>query len=93
MGIRLAIGAQPGEVRRMVLRQGLLVSGLGVAVGLAGAVVLTRFLATLLFGVSPTDPAVLALSALLLLTVAAAASWLPARRAAVVDLVRTLRVE
>jgi predicted permease len=93
MGIRLAIGAQPGEVRRMVLRQGLLVSGLGVGVGLAGAVVLTRFLATLLFGVSPTDPTVLALAALLLLIVAAAASWLPARRAAVVDLAYTLRGE
>src|SRR6185295_15775981 len=59
MGIRLALGAQPGHVRRMVSRQGLAVTAVGVAFGLAGAVALTRFLAALLFEVSPTDPAVL----------------------------------
>lgn len=93
MGIRLAIGASPGEVRRMVLRQGLSVATLGIAVGLVGAATLTRFLAALLFEVSPTDPAVLALAAALLLVVAIAASWLPARRAAVVDVAATLRTE
>jgi predicted permease len=93
MGIRLAIGAPPEELRRMVLRQGLLVATLGIAVGLAGAAALTRFLAALLFEVSPTDPGVLALSAALLLLVAVAASWLPARRAAVVDVATTLRTE
>jgi predicted permease len=93
MGIRLAIGAQAGEVRLLVLRQGLSVGGAGVAIGLAGAFFLTRFLSTLLFGVSPTDPVVLGLAALLLLVVAALASWLPARRAAVVDLADTLRAE
>jgi putative ABC transport system permease protein len=93
MGIRLAIGAAPDEVRFMVLRQGLAVAALGIAVGLAGAMLLTRFLAALLFEVSPTDPAVLALAAAVLLIVAGTASWLPARRAAVIDLARTLRTE
>jgi ABC-type antimicrobial peptide transport system permease subunit len=93
MGIRLAIGAQPHELRRMVLRQGLLVAALGVVVGLAGAVGLTRFLAALLFEVSPTDPPVLGLAAAFLLGVAVLASWLPARRAAVVDVASTLRTE
>jgi len=93
MGIRLAIGAPPDQLRRMVLRQALAVALLGVAVGLAGALALTRFLAALLFEVSPTDPVVLALAAVLLLLVAIAASWLPARRAAVTDLACTLRTE
>jgi len=93
MGIRLAIGAPPDNVRRMVLRQGLAVAALGIAVGLAGAMVLTRFLAALLFEVSPTDPAIFALAAVLLLMVAVVASWLPARRAAVTDLASTLRTE
>ncbi len=93
MGIRRAIGAPPDKVRRMVLRQGLAVATFGIAVGLTGAMVLTRFLATLLFEVSPTDPAILALATGLLLTVAAVASWLPARRAAVIDLAQTLRTE
>jgi len=93
LGIRLAIGAPPDNVRRMVLRQGLAVAALGIAVGLAGAMVLTRFLAALLFEVSPTDPAILALAAVLLLMVAVVASWLPARRAAVTDLASTLRTE
>jgi len=93
MGIRLAIGAPPDKVRRMVLRQGLAVAILGIAVGLAGAMVLTRFLAALLFEVSPRDPAVLTLAAVVLLMVAAVASWLPARRAAIIDLASTLRTE
>jgi len=93
MGIRLAIGAAPDEVRLMVLRQGLAVTALGIAVGLAGAMPLTRFLTALLFEVSPADPTVLALAAVLLLVVSALASWLPARRAAAIDLACTLRTE
>jgi putative ABC transport system permease protein len=93
MGIRLALGAQPREVRRMVSRQGLTVAMCGIAVGLAGAVAMTRFLAALLFEVSPMDPAVLALAAGFLLTVAALASWLPARRAAAVDPALALRAD
>jgi predicted permease len=93
MGIRLAIGAPPDEVRRMVLRQGLGVAALGIALGLVGATVLTRYLAALLFEVSPRDPAVLGFAVAVLLLVAAAASWFPAQRAAVVDIARTLRTE
>jgi predicted permease len=93
MGIRLAIGAPPSHVRRMVLRQGLAVTALGVAAGLLAAIFLTRFLGALLFEVSPMDPVVLALASALLFLVAALASWLPARRAAIVDVARTLRAD
>jgi ABC-type antimicrobial peptide transport system permease subunit len=93
MGIRLALGAQPGQVQRMVSRQGLTVAILGVAIGLAGATMLTRFLSALLFEVEPMDPAVLAAAATLLLMVAGLATWLPARRAASVDPALALRAE
>ena len=93
MGIRMALGAQPGQVRWMVSRQGFVVAILGVGIGLAGAIVLTRFLAASLFEVRPTDPAVLAGAAALLLIVAAAASWLPAHRAASIDPARALRAD
>lgn len=93
MGIRLALGAQPAEIRRMVARQGLSVTMLGIAAGLAGATVLTRFLAALLFEVSPRDPAVFAFAGGILLMVAAVASWVPARRAAAVDPALALRVD
>jgi predicted permease len=93
MGIRLALGAQPAEIRRMVSRQGLGVTMLGIAAGLAGATVLTRFLAVLLFEVSPRDPVVFAFAGGILLVVAAAACWLPARRAAAVDPALALRVD
>jgi putative ABC transport system permease protein len=93
MGIRLALGAQPGEVRWMVSRQGLVVAALGIVVGLGGAILLTRFLAALLFEVDPTDPAILAMAAIFLMAVAAAASWLPARRAAALEPARILRAD
>ena len=91
LGIRLALGAQPHEVRRMVSRQALAVAALGITAGLGGAILLTRFLATLLFEVSPTDPIIMALAATLLLLVALVSSWLPARRAAAVDPVHALK--
>ena len=93
IGIRLALGAQPDDVRRMVSRQGLVIAALGIGVGLAGAIVLTRFMSALLFEVSATDPTVFALSAAFLLLVAAAASWAPARRAATVDPALALRAD
>jgi putative ABC transport system permease protein len=93
MGIRIALGAPPDVVRRMVTRQGVAVSGLGVVIGLFAATAFTRFLASLLFEVSPTDTTVLALSAGLLLTVAFVASYLPARRAAAIDPAITLRAD
>lgn len=93
MGIRLALGAQPPELRRTVSRQGLGVAALGIAVGLVGAAAFSRLLASLLFEVSPTDPMVFAASAIFLFVVSAAASWIPARRAAAVDPVTALRAD
>jgi predicted permease len=93
IAIRLALGAQPGDVRRMVSRQAATVAAVGVVAGLAGALTLMRVLRALLFGVSPTDPLALAGAALLLVAVSAAASWLPARRAASLDPAQALRAE
>ena len=93
IAVRLALGARPAEVRRMVSRQAMTVAAIGVAAGLAGALALTRVLAALLFGVSPTDPLTLAAAAAVLLAVAAAASWPPARRAAAMDPAQALRAE
>jgi putative ABC transport system permease protein len=93
IAVRLALGARAGEVRGMVVRQALVVAVIGVIVGIAGAVAMTRALASLLFGVSPTDFVTLISSAVALLIVASAASWLPARRAAAVDPALALRGE
>jgi len=93
IGVRMALGAQSGDVSRLVLREGLLLGGLGVALGLAGAVAFTRLLRTLLFEVTPTDPPTLAVVALLLLAVSITATLLPARRAAKVDPMVALRYE
>jgi ABC-type lipoprotein release transport system permease subunit len=78
--MRLAIGAEPRAIRLLVLFQGLRVVGVGLVFGLAAALVVTRLLSSLLFQVSPTDPMTLIVASILLLTVAAAASDLPARR-------------
>ncbi|HEU4631609.1 MAG TPA: ABC transporter permease [Gemmatimonadaceae bacterium] len=93
IAVRLALGARPGEVHRMVSRQAMTTAAVGVGVGLAGALATTRSLGALLFGIAPTDPATLGAAALLLLAVAAAASWLPARRAAAMDPAQALRAE
>jgi predicted permease len=93
IAIRLALGAQPGDVRRMVSRQAAVVAAIGIAVGLAGALVVMRALTALLFDVSPTDPFALAGAAALLIAVSAAASWVPARRAAGLDPAQALRSE
>jgi hypothetical protein len=91
IGVRMALGARPGAVEAMVLRDGLRLGAFGTGAGLLGALALSRVLKTLLHGVSPTDPATFAAAGLLLLTVAALASLLPARRAARLDPVATLR--
>ncbi len=93
IGIRIALGDRPAAVGLIVARQGVAVATLGVAVGLAGAVVLDRYLGAWLFDVAPADPLVFALSGLLMLLLAAAASWIPARRAAAIDPALALRSE
>ncbi len=93
IGVRVALGAQPADVLRMVVGQALLLSLIGVAAGAAASLALTRFLRTYLYGVTATDPTTFAAVAALLLAVAALAGYLPARRAAAVDPVLALRYE
>jgi predicted permease len=91
IGVRLALGAQPGDVRRMVVGGGLRLAAIGVAIGLVGALALTRLMQGVLYGVTPNDPLTFVVVALGLLMVAAIASWLPARRATRVDPLEALR--
>jgi len=93
IGIRMALGAQPGNVRWMVLRETLLLVLIGVAIGLPAALAVTRLVTSLLFGLTPTDPLAITLATLLLLAVAAVAGYLPARRASRVDPMIALRYE
>jgi putative ABC transport system permease protein len=92
-GIRLALGANFPQLRNMVVRQAMLLAGVGIAIGLAAAYGLTRFMSSLLFDVKPNDPAVFLTVAGLLLGVAFLASYLPARRALRVDPVVALRYQ
>ena len=91
IGVRVALGANPGMVMALVLRQGLALALAGIAVGLIGAASVSRLLSKLLYGVTPSDPLSFGGSALLLLAVAALACWVPARRAARLDPMRALR--
>jgi predicted permease len=93
IAVRMALGARPADVRRMVSRQAGLVIAIGLGVGLAGALTLTRVLGALLFGVGPIDPPTIAGAAGLLAVVAMVASWVPARRAASLDPARALRAD
>jgi putative ABC transport system permease protein len=93
IGIRLALGAQTRDVLTLVVRQGTMLALGGVALGLLAALALTRLMKTLLFGVSVTDPLTFAAIALLLISVAFLACWLPARRATKVDPMTALRHE
>jgi putative ABC transport system permease protein len=93
IGTRMALGASRGNVLSMILRQGVALVSIGLAVGLAGALVLTRSLEKLLFGVRPSDPVSFAAVAVLLLAVGLAASYFPARRATRVDPIIALRYE
>ncbi len=93
IGIRMALGAQPGQVLRMVLGEASWLVLLGVATGMAGALAMSRLIASLLYGLKAWDPATFTVSATLLILVAIAASWIPARRAAGVDPMRALRHE
>jgi predicted permease len=91
IGIRIALGAQTGDVRRLFLRHGLLLTGAGIAAGIGVSLALTRVMSALLFGVSPTDPATYTAVSVGLAGVALLAAWLPARRASRVDPVAALR--
>jgi predicted permease len=93
IGVRLALGARPGDVLRMVLREAALLAGLGLALGAAGALALGRAMAGLLFGLTPTDPASVASATALLALAALAAGALPALRAARLDPLIALRAE
>ena len=93
IGIRMALGAQQGELKMMFVRRGLLWGGIGAATGLAAAAALSRLLSTLLFGTSPLDPLTYVVVAGGLLSAAAVASYLPARRVTLVDPAEALRAE
>ncbi|MGD2067422.1 MAG: ABC transporter permease [Gemmatimonadota bacterium] len=93
IGVRMALGAERGQVSRMVVGQGMVVAGIGVVLGVAAALGLTRLMESLLFGVEPVDPLTFGAVAVGLSLVALLASWLPARRAAGLDPARTLHQE
>jgi hypothetical protein len=93
IGIRGALGATRGQILGMILRQGLWKVGVGLAIGLIGAFFLTRFLTSMLYEIKPTDPMAYGVVSIVLVLVAMAASFFPARRAAKVNPVVALRVE
>ena len=93
IGIRMALGARPGELTAMFVRHGILLPGTGAAIGLAVAFGVTRLMSSLLFHVSPADPLTYLLVSLSLVAIAALASYLPSRRAAAIDPSDALRAE
>ena len=93
LGVRMALGAEPRDLLRLVIGQGLILALCGVLAGAAAGSAMTRLLARLLFGVRPTDPSIFAMNALVLLAVAVGASYVPARRAARVDPLAAIRHE
>jgi putative ABC transport system permease protein len=93
IGVRLALGADPGRVRGMVVWQGARIALAGLVVGVAGAIALTRFLQTLLFATPALDPVAFGATSALLLVVGLAASYIPAQRASSVDPMRSLRMD
>ena len=93
IGVRLALGAKPADVRGMISRQGGMLGAAGVVIGVACALAATRLLRGLLYDVSPTDPLTLGATCLALLAISLLASWIPARRAARTDALAALRME
>jgi ABC-type antimicrobial peptide transport system permease subunit len=93
IGIRSALGANPRQLKRMFVLHGLTLSGVGVVIGLVLAAALGRSMSSLLFGIEALDPTAYMAAAGVILAAAALASYLPARRAAVIDPVATLRAE
>ncbi|HWZ77845.1 MAG TPA: FtsX-like permease family protein [Candidatus Sulfotelmatobacter sp.] len=93
IGVRMALGAEPGRVFQLVVAQGFRLSAIGVACGLIAALGLTRLMKAMLVGVRATDPATFGAMVILFLLIAAVSSWIPARRAAALDPARALREE
>ncbi|MGH9723376.1 MAG: FtsX-like permease family protein, partial [Bryobacteraceae bacterium] len=93
IGIRVALGARPGRVMWLVQRESLLLVAIGIAAGIPAAIASTRVISTFLFGMTPTDPATIALATAILLAVAALAGYIPARRASRIDPIVALRFE
>jgi ABC-type antimicrobial peptide transport system permease subunit len=93
IGIRMALGAQQGSIVKLIVGRGLLLAVIGVALGLAGSLAVTRVMTQFLVGVSPTDPVTFSAVALVLTIVALLACYIPARRAARVDPILALRAE
>ncbi len=92
IALRMALGASPQRVARAIVMESLALAVAGGSIGLIGAAVASRFARTLLFGVAPQDPATLLTSVVVLLVVVVAASWLPARRASLIDPSRAMRI-
>ena len=93
LGVRLALGANAGDVRKMVLKQGMILCAFGVLFGLGAAIGLTRLMGALLYGVEPVDPATFGVVSISLTLVALVASYVPAARAAGIDPVQAIRNE
>jgi putative ABC transport system permease protein len=93
LGVRMALGAQAANIRNMVIRQGMLLAGIGLVIGIGGAFWLTKFLTGFLFGVKTWDPMAFIFTPILLCAVALIAVWLPARKATRVDPMSALRFE
>jgi putative ABC transport system permease protein len=91
IALRMALGASPQRVARSIVTESLLLAAAGATIGMIGALASTRFASTMLFGVAPQDPMTLVTSLAVLLVVVVAASWLPARRAALIDPARAMR--
>jgi ABC-type antimicrobial peptide transport system permease subunit len=93
MGIRLALGAEPGQLKRMFVGNGLVLAGAGIAIGLGASAGLTRLMKSLLFGISTLDPVIYVAMPVVLITAALLATYLPARRASRIDPSEALRLE
>ncbi len=93
IGVRLAVGAQPWQMRTLILRESTWLAVAGIVAGAVAALVLCRLVKSMLYGVGPDDPATVAGGIFILLAVALAASWIPARRAALVQPIEALRHE
>ena len=93
IGVRLALGAQRREILWLVVRHGMILSGIGIGIGVVGTLIVTPVTKTLLYGISPFEPLTFLLMSLALLSVAVVACWVPARRAMNVELREALRCE